>query len=330
MNIQELEEIINRYFRGQLADSEYELLTNSLQDPKNRDYFDKAKQQWELHPELDELAIRNLNRLNYQIEKHISPRRLPVARQLWVRVASVAAILISGLLAGSLTTYLISKNKTNTEQLVFETPRGEKSFVKLPDGSEVWLNASSRLVYNTFSANRRQVELKGEAFFKVARNEKAPFVVKTNECEVEVLGTTFNIMAYDEFGRKEITLLSGKVTVHMNDIEKVLKPGQALIMKDNYFYIDEVNASESSEWVENKFNFKNIPLSELMKRLSNWYDVDIKLENSTGHEISFTGTFKNEETIWQVLEAIKVYTPISYTKTDLRKIRVSVNIKKPN
>jgi len=330
MNIQELEEIINRYFRGQLADSEYELLTNSLQDPKNRDYFDKAKQQWELHPELDELAIRNLNRLNYQIEKHISPRRLPVARQLWVRVASVAAILISGLLAGSLTTYLISKNKTNTEQLVFETPRGEKSFVKLPDGSEVWLNASSRLVYNTFSANRRQVELKGEAFFKVARNEKAPFVVKTNECEVEVLGTTFNIMAYDEFGRKEITLLSGKVTVHMNDIEKVLKPGQALIMKDNYFYIDEVNASESSEWVENKFNFKNIPLSELMKRLSNWYDVDIKLENSTGHEISFTGTFKNEETIWQVLEAIKVYTPITYTKTDLRKIRVSVNIKKPN
>ena len=330
MNIQELEEIINRYFRGQLADSEYELLTNSLQDPKNRDYFDKAKQQWELHPELDELAIRNLNRLNYRIEKHISPRRLPVARQLWVRVASVAAILISGLLAGSLTTYLISKNKTNTEQLVFETPRGEKSFVKLPDGSEVWLNASSRLVYNTFSANRRQVELKGEAFFKVARNEKAPFVVKTNECEVEVLGTTFNIMAYDEFGRKEITLLSGKVTVHMNDIEKVLKPGQALIMKDNYFYIDEVNASESSEWVENKFNFKNIPLSELMKRLSNWYDVDIKLENSTGHEISFTGTFKNEETIWQVLEAIKVYTPISYTKTDLRKIRVSVNIKKPN
>ena len=237
---------------------------------------------------------------------------------------------MSGLFTGSLATYLISRNKTNSEQLVFETPRGEKSFVKLPDGSEVWLNASSRLVYNTFSSNRRQVELKGEAFFKVARDENAPFVVKTNECEVEVLGTTFNIMAYDEFGRQEITLLSGKVTVHMNDVRKILKPGQALIMKDNYFYIDEVNAAEASEWVQNKFNFKNIPLSELMKRLSNWYDVDIKLENSTGKEVSFTGTFKNEETIWQVLEAIKVYTPITYTKTDLRKIRVSVHLKKPN
>jgi len=330
MNNQELEEIINRYFRGQLADSEYEMLTDALQDKKNRDYFESAKQEWELHPELDELAYRNLNRLNYHIDKHINTYRIPVYRRLLVKVASVAAILVSGLFIGSLSTYLISKNKTNTEQLVFETPRGEKSFVKLPDGSEVWLNASSRLVYNTFSANRRQVELKGEAFFKVARNEKAPFVVKTNECEVEVLGTTFNIMAYDEFGRKEITLLSGKVTVHMNDAEKILKPGQALIMKDNYFYIDEVNAAESSEWVQNKFNFKNIPLSELMKRLSNWYDVDIKLENSTGHEISFTGTFKNEETIWQVLEAIKVYTPITYTKTDLRKIRVSVQLKKPN
>jgi transmembrane sensor len=330
MNNLDLIEIINRYFRGQLADSEYELLSDSLQDKKNRDYFETAKQEWELHPELDELAYRNLNRLNYQIDKHIHAQRIPVSRRLWVKIAAVAAILVCGLFAGSMLTYLISKNITNSEQLVFETPRGEKSLVKLPDGSEVWLNASSRLVYNTFSANRRQVELKGEAFFKIARNEKAPFVVKTNKCEVEVLGTTFNIMAYDEFGRNEITLLSGKVTVHLKGVEKVLKPGQALILKDNYFYVSEVDASDASEWVQNKFNFKNIPLSELIKRLSNWYDVDITLENNTGKEVSFTGTFKNEETIWQVLDAIKVYTPITYLKTDLRKIRVAVRSKKSN
>ncbi len=327
MNNQKFQEIISRYFRGQLADNEYDLLSDALQDKSNQEYFETAKQEWENNPDLDELGHRNLDRLDYQISKQSTSRNVPILRKLWFQVASAAAVLLVGLLAGSTFTYLIS-NKTSSEQLVFETPRGEKSLVKLPDGSEIWLNASSRLVYNTFSDKHRQVELKGEAFFKVARDEKAPFVVKTNECEVEVLGTTFNVMAYDEFGRKEITLLSGKVDVHMKGAEQVLKPGQALILKNNSYRVDEVIASESSGWVENKFNFKNIPLSELMKRLENWYDVDITLENNTGREVNFTGTFKNEETIWQVLDAIKVYTPISYIKTNLRQIKISVKFRK--
>ncbi len=325
---QEYKDIISRYFRGQLVDSEYELLTDLLQNNTNREYFEKTKQEWEQHPELDETGNRNMNRLSYQINKTTIIRHIPITRKLWFLVASVAAVLIFGLFFGSTLTYLISQNNTISEQLVFETPRGEKSLVILPDSSEVWLNASSRLVYNSFSSGRRQVELKGEAFFKVARNEKIPFVVKTDEIEVEVLGTTFNIMAYNEFGRKEITLLSGKVNVRMNGIEKVLKPGQALTLKDHQFHIDEVISADAAGWVENKFNFKNIPLSELMKRLENWYDVDITLENTTGKEVNFTGTFKNEETIWQVLDAIKVYTPITYKKTDLRQIKITVQPKK--
>jgi len=321
----ELKEIISRYFRGQLVDSEYELLSDSLQDKKNHEYFEKAKREWEKQPEIDELGHKNLNRLNYHInkQKSVTPN-IPISRRLWVQVSSVAAILIIGLLLGSAITYLTSRSKTLSEQLVFETPRGEKSLVKLPDGSEVWLNANSRLVYNSFSANRRQVELKGEAFFNVSRNEKTPFIVKTDECEIEVLGTTFNVMAYNEFGRKEITLLSGKVNVHFDGADQVIKPGQALILKDHLVRIVEVNPAQASGWVENKFNFKNIPLSELMKRLENWYDVDITLENNTGMEINYTGTFKNEETIWQVLDAIRVYTPIVYEKTDLRQIKITV------
>ncbi len=325
MHNTEIQNIIKRYFRGQLSDNEYELLTDYLQDSNNRQYFEQAKQEWTHNSVLDETGRKNWNRLEYKINKQKTTIvEMPVTRRTWVQVASVAAMLILGLLAGSVLTYFLSGNHFNQEQLVFETPRGEKSMVTLPDGSEVWLNANSRLVYNSFSANHRQVELKGEAFFKVARNEQAPFVVKTNECSVEVLGTTFNVMAYDEFGRKEITLLSGKVNVHLENNEQVLKPGQALILKDQQFQIVEVNASQASGWVDNKFNFKNIPLSELMQRLENWYDVDITLENRTGREVNFTGTFKNEETIWQVLEAIKVYTPIKYDKTELRKITITV------
>lgn len=326
MDNPKFQHIIHRYFRGQLTDNEYELLAGFLQDEPNRKYFENAKQTWEKNPELDELGIKNLGRFRYKIDQEnleTLPSR-PI-RQLWRRVASVAAILIIGLLVGSVFTYLLSPSqKQLTEQLVFETPRGEKSLVKLPDGSEVWLNANSRLVYHSFSGDVRKVELKGEAYFKIARNEKAPFVVKTNECDVEVLGTTFNVMAYDEFGRKEVTLISGKVNVLVDGRSNELKPGQALILKDHQLKIVESEATQASAWVDNKFNFTNIPLSELVKRLENWYDVDIELNNPAGKEVNFTGTFKNEETIWQVLDAIKVYTPIKYKKTDLRIIKITI------
>lgn len=322
----EFKEVIYRYFRGQLADNEYELLTEALRNKANREYFEIAKSEWENHPELDELGFRNINRLTYHLNNSNSTFRDPKVQSIWVKVSRVAAILILGLVIGSAASYLLFI-KSKSEQLVFETRRGEKSLVKLPDGSEIWLNARSRLVYNTFSAHHRQVELKGEAFFKVAHNADAPFVVKTNECDVEVLGTSFNIMAYDEFGRKEITLLDGRVNVIMKGANQVLAPGQALILKDLSYVVQDVNSLESAGWVDNKFNFKNIPLSELMKRLENWYDVDITLENKTGKDLSYSGTFKNEETIWQVLDAIKVYTPIDYKKTNLRQIQITVQFK---
>ena len=148
-------EIVSRYFRGQLVDSEYELLTEGLQDKLNREYFEKAKKEWENNPELDETGNRNLNRLNYQINNETISPSIPITRRLLVRISSVAAILLLGLFAGSMVTYL-AYNKSQSEQLVFETPRGEKSYVKLPDGTEVWLNAKSRLVYNTFSPNHRE------------------------------------------------------------------------------------------------------------------------------------------------------------------------------
>ena len=325
MENQDFRSIVHRYFRGQLSDAEYELLTESLQLPENRESFDLARKEWENQPEFSALGKQNFIRLQYKINQN--NRNLPlrqITRRLWIRVASAAAILVLGLLLGGVAMYMFSSEKNTPEQIVVETPRGEKSMVKLPDGTEVWLNANSQLVYSTFSATLRKVELKGEAFFKVAHNEKVPFVVKTNECDIKVLGTTFNVMAYDEFGRKEITLIEGKVDVQTANENQVLKPGQSLIIKDQHMQVSEVNTSQASAWVDNKFNFKDIPLSELIQRLENWYDVDITLDNPSGREVNYTGTFKNEETIWQVLDAIQVYTSIEYQKSDTRQIKIKV------
>jgi transmembrane sensor len=321
---QEFKAIISRYFRGELAENEYELLTAYLRDKENADYFNCTKEEWEQQPEVDESGARNLKRLLYRLNSIKATPPQPMILRLWFQVAAVAAILTTGLFLGALFSHQNSASKPFSEQLVFETPRGQKSLVKLPDGSEVWLNAKSTLVYSTFSDSHRQVELKGEAFFNISRNEHAPFVVKTDQCEVEVLGTSFNVMAYNEFGRQEITLMNGKVVVHADELDQEIRPGQAVVLKDHQMKVVEVRPADASGWVESKLNFRNIPLSELMKRLENWYDVDITLVNKSGREVSFTGTFKNEETIWQVLDAIQVYTPIRYKKTDLRQIRITI------
>lgn len=325
MDKREFNDITNRYFRGQLDEHEYEKLTESLQSPEYRDQFFSARDEWEAQPELSEIGRKNLNRLQYQINRNtIDLSETRNTRALWIKVASVAALLAIGLLVGGVATYLFSSKSKTADRIIVETPRGEKSMVKLPDGTEVWLNANSQLVYSTFSSSLRKVELKGEAFFKVTHNEKVPFVVKTNECDIKVLGTTFNVMAYDEFGRKEITLLEGKVDVQTNRESQVLKPGQSLILKDQHMQITKANITAASAWVDDKFNFKDISLSELIKRLENWYDVDITLENPSGKEVNYSGTFKNEETIWQVLDAIKVYTSIEYEKSDTRQIKIKV------
>lgn len=316
-------EVIRRYFRGKITESEYDYLIDFIKNPENKKIFEEEKQKWNITPEMDDFALQNWNRLQYRLNSSNPNGRNSKVRTIFVRVVSVAAILIIGLMLGVLFSKIISERNIKSETLVFETPRGEKSKINLPDGSEVWLNANSKLVYHSFLKKERKVELIGEAYFEIA-HAKMPFVVKTPDCDVTVLGTKFNIMAYAEFDRNEVTLIEGRVKVNSGLTENILIPGQMLVLKNEAVEIHNVNSSLYTDWVNNKFNFKDIPLSELIKRLENWYDVDIILENKKGKEVNFSGTFKNEETIWQVLEAIKVYVPIQYEKTNLRKIKITV------
>ncbi len=315
-------EIIRRYFKGKLVEGEYEYLLDFLKKEENRKIFEEEKRNWNQDPEMSELVNRNWNSLQYKINiKRITTQRIG---NIWIKAASIAALFLIGLYLGVLLTTNFSKRNNTQKTLVFETPRGKKSTVTLPDGSKIWLNANSKLVYHLFEDKERKVELTGEAYFEVAHSEKTPFIVKTKDCNVTVLGTKFNVMAYKEFGRNEITLIEGSVKVNSSGLQRILKPEQMLVLTGKEMETKNVTSSLSIGWVENNFTFKNIPLTELIKRLENWYDLDITIENKTGKEVNFTGTFKNEETIWQVLDAIKIYMPINYKRTNLRKITITV------
>jgi len=316
-----INELFGRYFRGQLSEDEYETLTELLKTSDGRELFKKAKEQWAENPASDGLVQKNWARLNYRLYARETPKVVPLrANRFLYKAASYAAILVIGLLVGILA-HSVLRNSGEGQQFVFETPRGEKSKVTLPDGSEVWLNAKTKLTYFV-KQKERKAELSGEAFFKVAHDKSKPFTIVTPECNVEVVGTSFNVMAYEEFGRNEITLLEGKVKVYSGAGSKMLSPGQAMSVKNGQMNIAVTEAEQAIAWVGNKFNFNNIPLEELVKRLENWYDVDIQLKDNIKNDITFTGVFKNEETIWQVLDALKVYIPIDYQRTNSRKVDI--------
>ncbi len=166
------------------------------------------------------------------------------------------------------------------------TPSGGQYHVVLPDGTKVWLNAESSLRYPAlFSKKERQVELVGEGYFEVAKNENAPFIVKTAEQSVRVLGTHFNINSYQKQRRTETTLLEGSVEVSSSAklsgryVSKVLRPGeQAVLGPQADIEVKKVKISNAVAWKNGLFYFDNTAIKDVMEELSRWYNFDFEFE----------------------------------------------------
>jgi ferric-dicitrate binding protein FerR (iron transport regulator) len=177
------------------------------------------------------------------------------------------------------------------------TPVGRQFQIKLPDGSEVWLNAASSIRFPTaFAGNERKVEITGEVYFEVAENAAAPFRVKVeNKADVEVLGTRFNINAYDDEPVISTTLLSGAVRVKNDRAENViLKPGQQARIAGNIQQgaikvLNDVAMDKVVAWKNGYFDFEGVAFEIAMRQLERWYDIDVEYENNKVPDIEFIG-----------------------------------------
>lgn len=158
------------------------------------------------------------------------------------------------------------------------TPVGGQYQITLPDGTKIWLNASTILKYpSSFNGAERQVEIDGEAFFEVARNEQQPFrVLLQDGSVVRVLGTHFNIMSYKSEVQKEITLVEGKVEVVKNEKRKTLEPGtQAIIREEELIKRSGVDAEEITAWKNGLFVFHDASIEDIMKQVERWYGAKV-------------------------------------------------------
>lgn len=198
-------------------------------------------------------------------------------------------------------------------------PKGKSSSLILSDGTQIWLNASSRIVYPpVFEENKREIYLEGEAFLDVAPDKNKPFIVKTNQIEMEVLGTSFNISAYEQEYTQTIVLVSGSVKVKTPNFEKngevILSPNQLFrFREDNKTEVQTVNTARYISWKDGYYICEKDPLALIFKRLSNYYGIEIVYDKKVG-EMKYSGKLDLKESPERVLEGLMNTAAISYKK----------------
>ncbi len=203
-----------------------------------------------------------------------------------------------------------SNNKQENEVMfnTIVTPRGGKYRLVLPDGTKVWMNAESSLRYPTvFTGSTREVELNGEAYFEVARNAQQPFRVQVKDMKVEVLGTHFNIMAYENEAATAATLVEGSVRVSSPLQQLLLKPGQQAL-KDNsgqMKMLDDVDIQQVLAWKNDYFQFNADPLDRLMRQIERWYDVSVKFDGVVP-ERKFGGKISRSSPLTDILKVLEL------------------------
>ena len=250
----------------------------------------------------------------------------------------MAAAIMIGLIAGSIyffTTKNIYKDYSLVQQKVTTAP-ASRSKIKLPDGTEVWLNSNSQLLYNreNFSSQKREVTLSGEAFFDVVKNEKVPFIIHAGNINITVKGTAFNVKAYPSQKNIETTLIRGLIEITTQqepDRKIIVKPNEKIIIpediennkstvkQDNSFLYtitklkkDEHNTVSETVWMNSKLEFNNESFEELSPKLESWFSVEMHINDTTLKQKRFSGLIE-KETLTQTLLALQLSYPFNYS-----------------
>jgi ferric-dicitrate binding protein FerR (iron transport regulator) len=190
------------------------------------------------------------------------------------------------------------------------TARGETYRVRLPDSTAVWLNAASSLKFPvSFSGKKtRSVELSGEAYFEVFEDKAHPFVVRTDQQEVRVLGTHFNVSSYPDELYASTTLVEGAVNVSrpaLPDAKTILlKPGQRSLLRSGNLEVSNVDTQEAIAWKNGDFMFKNEHIESIMRKLSRWYDIEVSYEGDMS-DLIFIGVVSRSKNISAVLKIME-------------------------
>ena len=318
----QIPDFVVAHLQGEATEEQIQLTVEWLKAAENLEVYRQLEKLNSLSADLQIMRKFDVQAAKQKVIKAYRRKRALVIVNWSQRIAAV--LFIPVLLAG-IWYYLqqneLRKNLTNllvTQEIV--TQPGTKTHLFLPDSTEVWLNASSTLRFpSVFAGTERRIELDGEAYFKVFRNKRKPFIVKTTYLEVEAIGTAFNLSAYSGDSKISTTLEEGKVKIaDGTNAKKImyLDPGAQL----NYFPGNKnyetlnVRVKDVIAWKDGILIFNQTPFFEVVAKLGRWYNADMQITDQSIANYRFTGTFTSES-LEQVMELLTLSTPIGYSNT---------------
>ncbi|WP_316791306.1 FecR family protein [Pedobacter frigoris] len=203
-------------------------------------------------------------------------------------------------------------NDNENAMLSISTPKGGTYEIVLTDGTHVWLNADSKLEFPAkFSSARRLVKLSGEGYFEVAKNKQSPFRVLTKAQEIEVLGTHFNVDAYDNEKSVKTTLLEGLVKVSANGVDKLLDPGFQAVNTGERISIAKVDVNAAVAWKNKQFVFESENIKSIMRKVERWYNVEVVYTDDVSEE-TFSGGVSRFDNLSEVLKSLESTGNVSF------------------
>ena len=305
----ETEEIIRRFQESRYSEEMESKIQKWLIDEEDSEEKEKASlSYWN---SLDVKADKPTYKAFKRVSKRIGDNQTGEVIPLLYYLKRIAAIVIPLFIISVFGYYIYQ----NTREIYVSTINGEVKQIELPDGSQVWINSESSVRYSSsFTKNTRSVSLQGEAYFLVKRDESKPFIVNTEKLLVEVLGTEFNVKAYDGDNKITTTLNTGKVGIRTNaDKSFVLNPGEQLIYdnRTKETSLVRVSADDFSGWTKGQLYFINASFSEILKTLEKQFDVSFILKDPiVSSERTYTVKFIKDDSLQQILDVLKDVTGI--------------------
>jgi transmembrane sensor len=311
---------VERYFKGEYSESDASYIDGIFSDNTREEELKQILAgQFDSQCLENEVIQKNLDHILYRIHYDIHMKKQE--QKTWSfdhimkwtsRIASVI-ILPLAVITGI---HIYKESRLQKETWVeIKAPAWTRVHFSLPDGTSAWLNSNSSLKYKGNFSTDRQIQLTGEAFFDVFKDERRPFTVETNEIAVKVLGTRFNIASYENEKKIEVVLEEGKLVFSDEEMNKsyTMKPNDLLEYdkSERAFATRVVLPQKYSSWTEGKLVFRNDPLDVIARRLERWYNIDVEIDVVSPEDIRWRATFMDEN-LEEVLSLLKRSLPVDY------------------
>ena len=315
---------ILKYILGHVTQEEKEEFLNWIDESDdNRQYYKKIRKMWDMSlitadyahnpydTDFEIIRKRTIGRNKYKLFKHTA------FQHILQTIGKIAAVAIVAVFI-SYFYFSTKEEKDPVSYNIIEIPVGNQAKITLPDGSVAWLNSGTILRYpEQFTGKDRTVQLNGEGWFDISKNKEKPFIVNTPLHSIKVLGTTFNVYAYEESNHFETTLFEGSIILNNNNEKDFLKmkPGQQAIYDKTTQKMTVYNNREiknASSWILGYNSFYKTPFNQMLERLGQYYNKEVIIKRSEIATYECTGKFKVSDPLEHILDVVKATKPFKY------------------